>query len=458
VLAFLLRVPFFSAPLTADEGGYAEVARLWGKAGDLYSQAWVDRPQGLVLIYRGLLQVTGGSSVGLRAFAAVFAVLTLLATAAIALKLGGRITAAAAAVLFAVAGSSPFVESFTLAGELLAALPAALSLGLFLVWRERGDTRWLVAAGAFTGCAVLIKQSAFDAGLAAILWLWLTERRRARRPITIFVAGALAPVLAAAAWGGTAWWSAVVGYRFQGDSIVTGSPGDRLHLLWLTLPALAKGLGLLVLLAAYGWRRAPLLARLWLLGALLGVVGGGNFHAHYYLQLVPPLSLLAAYGAAPLLEGRRRMAAAAAAAAAVTTIALALPLWLASPPAQARGIWPHDPHLATDAKVAAYIRAHTKPGEPIAVLWAAADIYDLAQRPPAVHYLWKRNIQSIPGALVEVREQLAGGAPTLVAVVQGVEQVDPNGATAAILQAHYELIADIDGVPIWRSLRAAEPR
>jgi 4-amino-4-deoxy-L-arabinose transferase-like glycosyltransferase len=411
-----------------------------------------------VLVYRGLLEVTGGSSVGLRAFAAGFAVLTLLATAAIALRLGGRITAAAAAVLFAVAGSSPFVESFTLAGELMAALPAALSLGVFLVWRERGDMRWLVAAGALTGCAVLVKQSAFDAGLAAILWIWLTQRRAGGRAIAVFTGAALAPVLGAAAWGGADWWNAVVGYRFQGDSIFTGSPLDRLHLLSLSLPALAKGLGLLALLAAYGWRRSPLLARLWLLGAVLGVLGGGNFHAHYYLQLVPPLSLLAAYGAAPLLEGRRRVVAVATAAAAVTSVALALPLWLASPPAQAHQLWPNDPHLVTDTKVAAFIRAHTQPGQPIAVLWAAADIYDLAQRPPAVRYLWKRNIQSIPGALVEVRQQLAGGAPELVAVVQGVEQVDRSGATAAILQAHYRLIAVVAGVPIWRSLRSAEPR
>ena len=28
-LAVLLRLPFFGTPLTADEGGYAEAARLW---------------------------------------------------------------------------------------------------------------------------------------------------------------------------------------------------------------------------------------------------------------------------------------------------------------------------------------------------------------------------------------------------------------------------------------------
>src|SRR5204863_502398 len=83
------------------------------------------------------------------------------------------------------------------------------------------------------------------------------------------------------------WLYAVVGYRFHGDSIATGSVPGRAHQLWLSLPPAGKALGVLALLAAAGWRSSPLLARIWLGAAVLGVLGGGNFHPHYYLQLVP---------------------------------------------------------------------------------------------------------------------------------------------------------------------------
>src|SRR5205085_11290445 len=59
--AVVMRVPFWGTPLTSDEGGYAEVARLWEHSGTLYRDVWVDRPQGLILIFRAILHLGGGS-------------------------------------------------------------------------------------------------------------------------------------------------------------------------------------------------------------------------------------------------------------------------------------------------------------------------------------------------------------------------------------------------------------
>ena len=147
---------------------------------------------------------------------------------------------------------------------------------------------------------MLIKQLAFDAGLAAVVFLLWRERRRGLAPAGILVAGALVPVAIAAASAArlSDWVYAVVGDRLDGGSLVNDSLAGRLHQLALSLPPAGKALGLLTLLAAVGWRRQPLvLARISGLGAaVVGVLGGGNFHPHYYLQLVPPLSLLGAVG------------------------------------------------------------------------------------------------------------------------------------------------------------------
>src|SRR2546423_6152247 len=241
-LAVAVRVPFLSAPLTSDEGGYAEVARLWERSNTLYRGAWVDRPQGLMLIYRGISDLGLGSTEGLRAAAAAVAAMTLLATMLLAFRLGGRITALSAGLLVATAGSSPFIESFTLSGEILSSVPALLSLVAFCAYLRSGRAPWLVVAGVLTGCALMIRQSAFDAGLAAIALLVVRERRRAWGPVSLLLAGAAVPIaaraLSAARVGG--WGDAVGAYPRGGESLLPRAPVPPYHLLIASVPAPAK--------------------------------------------------------------------------------------------------------------------------------------------------------------------------------------------------------------------------
>lgn len=349
-------------------------------------------------------------------------------------------------------GASPFIESFTLSGELLAALPAVLSLLAFTGYLRGGDRRWLLLAGLLAGCAVMVKQSAFDAGLAAVAFLLITQRRRALPNVALLLGGAALPVAAGVilARDPSEWSAAVIAYRWRGDSILTGSLTYRLGLFGDSMPAAAYALGLVALLAAVGWRRAPLIARLWLGATLVGVIGGGNFHYHYYQQLVPPLCVLGGFGVARLLQERRRGLVLVASAVAVATMALTGPLWFRSGSAQARSIWPHDPHLLHDAEIARYIRLHTRPGDRVLMIWAAANVYYLADREPAVRYMWFRNIQTLPGALDQARRALAARVPKLVVVVQDPGRIDKAGVTQRILRTRYEHVAQVDGVPIYR--------
>jgi 4-amino-4-deoxy-L-arabinose transferase-like glycosyltransferase len=451
-LAVLVRVPFFGAPLTADEGGYAEIARLWSHGAVLYRGAWVDRPQGLLLVFRAMLHVDGGSAEALRALAAVAAALLAAVTMVVTARLAGRIPATIAGLLVATVGSSPFIESFTLSGELLAAVVAAVSLLAFVAYLQGGALRWLVVAGLLTGCAVLVKQSAFDAGAAAAVYLVWTRRRAGLAPAAVLVGAAFVPVVVAALSAPSFhdWWYAMVTYRDQADSIVTGSPTARLDVAWHSLGAAARGLGVLVLVAVMGWRRWPLLGVLWLAFATLAVIGGGNFHNHYYQQMAPPLALLAGIGGAELWRRRGLPAIALCAAAVVATAVVTVPLWFDSPNAQARAVFPSDPHLRTDAAVVRYVRAHTGPNQRIFVMWAAADIYYLADRDPSLRYLWFRNIQAIPGALGEARRMLAGQrSPALVIEINSPGSMDPSGRVAAILADRYRLAATVGGVPIY---------
>jgi hypothetical protein len=449
LLAVGARVAFWGAPLTADEGGYAQIARLWDNGVALYGGAWVDRPQGLLLVYRALLELGGGSTESLRIVAAAVSMLIVIATVVVAVRICGTIEAIAAGLLLATFAASPFIESFTLSGELLAAFPSVLSLLAFTAYLRRRHLVWLAVAGLLTGCAVMIKQSTFDAGLAAVAFLLVTERRRAYGAVILVVA-ALVPV-AVAAWTAPQahdWWNAVVAYRAEGDSLFTGSPLHRFDQLVGSLQAAARGLGVLALLAAIGWRSSPLLARLWLGAAVVGVLGGGNFHSHYYIQLAAPLSILAAVGLRELMTERRPLATAACGAAALATLIVTVPLWFAGGPAQARAIWPKDGRLVHSAAVADYVRTHTAPNERIFVLWAGADVYYLADRRPALPYMWYRNVESIDGALASARQLLAARKPALVVLVQGPDTLDSSGMTGRILRRKYRVATLVEGVPI----------
>ncbi|MFL6042550.1 MAG: ArnT family glycosyltransferase [Gaiellales bacterium] len=451
VLAFALRAPFFGVPLTTDEGGYAEVARLWSRGWSLYDETWVDRPQGLLLVFRGILHLDGGSVTAFRVVAALVAVALVVLTMGVAARVMGRIPAILAGLLLSTLGVAPRLESFTVAGEMLAAVPAALTVLLFTFHLADRRRLWLVACGLLTGCAVMIKQSGFDGGLAVVAWLLITRRRAGIASALLVVGFAFVPVALGVLLSGNAhdWWYAVVSYRSQGDSILSGSPIDRVKLFWGTAPAAAISLAPLVALAALGWRSTPLLVRLWLGAAVLALIGGGNFHPHYYLQLLPPLAIVAGGGAAELLRRPRRPALAVVAALAALTIAGTIPLYLRSGAEQTHSLFPEDPHLPLSAPLAGWLRDNTGADEPVLMLWAAADVQYLADRDPPIPYLWYRNIQTIPGALGQLQHQLEPGGVRWVVVLHRPRKLDKSGTTSRLLYRNFHRVAMVDGVPIF---------
>ena len=99
----------------------------------------------------------------------------------------------------------------------------------------------------------------------------------------------------------------------------------------------------------------------------------------------------------------------------------------------------------------AYVRSHTRPGQRIFVMWAAANVYYLSDRRPAVRYLWYRNIQAIPGALAGVRKVLAGpDPPALIVGEQPAGDLDRSGLTGRLLARRYQRVATVSGIPIYR--------
>jgi 4-amino-4-deoxy-L-arabinose transferase-like glycosyltransferase len=417
-VAALVRLPF-TGSIGPDEGGYAYVAWRWAHGGELYRSTWIDRPQGLVLVYRALIAIAGSAwAIRLGAIAAAIAV-TLLLVAIGRLLVSGSAGPLAGA-LYAVVGLGPRIEGYTFNGELAAAVPSTAAVAAGLVGWRRDSRWWLALAGALGGCAILMKQSGFD-GLAVVLVLaTLGASGCERRRRLAAAAGSAAVPIAASALAGWlggwhVYWSAVVSSHFD-----TSSAASRLSRLGGSLPAATRDLLPLTLLAALGaWRLrdrpTPVRVGLvWVAAAIVGVNVGGLYWPHYYVQVLPPLSLLAAAGLAGLPLRRAWAAAAVITAPALFFVGNVV----FSPDARSDRLVKYAAGFENDQRVAAYVRAHSSSGDAVYAFHSRADFYFLARRRAASPYIWTHPLKEIPGARAALARTLAARRPRFVVMFQ----------------------------------------
>ncbi len=269
VIAAALRLPYVWTGLSTDEGGYAYVAQQWSRGARLYDTAWLDRPQGLLLTYRGLLAL-GASGWAIRGLVVLIGAVMTVLIAWIGALLAGRRLAVAAAAVYAVIGVAPHLEGFTLNGELLATVPATASVAAALQWRRSRRAAWLLGAGVLAGLALAMKQSGFDGlavGLAIALGVAGAWRARLGSAV-VFLSGFAVPVAALVAdgWrrGWSRYWNALAGYQFSSFDSAHNNAGTRWHELVGSLPFMLWDIGAVIVIAvtrASGCCRAAVAGR-----------------------------------------------------------------------------------------------------------------------------------------------------------------------------------------------------
>jgi 4-amino-4-deoxy-L-arabinose transferase-like glycosyltransferase len=459
LLAAALRLPYVWTGLSTDEGGYAYVAQQWSRGARLYDTAWLDRPQGLLLTYRGLLAL-GESGWGIRALVVVIGAMMTVLIASIGALLAGRRLAIAAAAVYAVVGIAPHLEGFTLNGELLATVPATASVAAALQWRRTRRTAWLFGAGVLAGLALAMKQSGFDGlvvGLAIALGMAGAWRARLRSA-GVFLSGFAVPVVALLVdgWsrGWSRYWTALAGYQLSSFDNGHNNADTRLTDLVGSLPFMVWDIGAVIVIALLGLRLLPRGGRgplvWWLVAGLVAVNLGGSYWTHYYVQLLPPLVLAASYAAVALSS--RRLRVTLAAILVVPALGWMVALIPMSTKVRERAI-PYFASSVRDRHIAAAVDAETRPDQRIYVLESEALLYFLAQRPTAYPYLWGMPIKKIPSAIPRLRTMLeTTDRPTLVILdTPNAKSVDPSGGIASDLARYYHTDRVVDGVQILRA-------
>jgi 4-amino-4-deoxy-L-arabinose transferase-like glycosyltransferase len=454
VLAVILRAPYLWTPLGRDEGGVAYIARNWPAGhGSLYGSYWLDRPPLLVAWFK--VAVLGGD-LGVRVLGAMAAVALVVAIAALGRAVAGERAGRIAGLLAALLTGSVAIEAVSTPGELLAAVPSALSVLCLVLAHRRREARLVFAAGALAAAAVLTKQSFLDAGVAGLAFIavsaGLERDLRVRWPLA-YAAGAGIPLLALLVWQVTAqlpdggFVYALAGFRIDALHALAGSKIPlQERVTALAEPAVGSGLVVVVPAAIAGLRLLRgdrvLLVTLgaWLAAAVVGVLGGGSYWPHYLIELVP----VGCVGAAVLLAaslGHVRFAILGAATALSLAVALAGAVYVARHPLR-------QPELA----VARYVRSRARPGDTQYVMYARANVAYYAGLPTPYPYQWSLMVRAVPGARERLQRLLASTRrPTWVVEWQhpGRWQLDPGGRTAGLLRSGYRQAAVVCGHSVY---------
>ena len=461
VATVLLRLRFFFVPLHADELGQFAVARAWRHGAALYKDIWLDRPVGMVLLYR-IVGVLGlGNVFGIRLLALLMCLIGSAACGRVAARLGGPNSAMIASFAVAVLVSLPRLDGYMANGELMSGAIGALALAMLVKGAWSGSNpgyRWVYAGGIVAGLAMSIKQSAFDAfgaGLIVLVGFAVvsTKTRRATlRTVLTAVAGLATTgavlVIHGLTVGWSYWWNAMAGFRSSKLGLLSGASSSNLHgsarrafppLIVLAIVLVALGL------LALQQRRFTVvsLCVVWVILAGVAFAAGGLFWVHYWLLFVFPAGT--ALGA--LMPERwppaTRLSLAALALLAPTFFGVRAGL---SP---SRELY----SSRTTHKfehVADWYNAHSSSTDRVYVQCDGQQIYGLVHSDPPVKYLWHQHIDPVPSRREELAALLLGpNAPRYIVEFQTPTECDPSGVMGTVLANRYQQVVVIDDVPIY---------
>ena len=443
---FYLRYDF----VNGDEAVRAITAVRLLEGARLYSEIVTDKPPGATVFYATILWLFGRSMLAVHLIAALLNFATSLVLYHIAARFYDRRTGLWAALLFIYFSTNYYTQDMMAANtELLMALPYTASFYLFLEGREtrsalgsqRRVTAALVLAGLLTGVAALFKQVAvFNLLFFAIHEVFALYRARNRAGMQTLInlasiaIGFSVVVIVMVLWLNSQnsllefWHSVVV----MGSVYVGALPTE----LWLKF-MVGRTLGYVLfnlalwLLAAYAIvtavrarpdrserlearegssstdmerssRSLDLAVALWAAVSLLAAFTGGRFFGHYFIQVLPALSLLGSRGlawfAARLGDPGTRRKARIAAAVLIIVFIIGLVRFhqrtavlayeaIAGVRTNASESWGMTQRQREAVIVAGRIRETVAEGEPIYVWGYALDVYWRSGCRPASRYL-----------------------------------------------------------------------
>jgi 4-amino-4-deoxy-L-arabinose transferase-like glycosyltransferase len=398
LLTVAIRLPSLLHPQPIDsEAMYSVVANEIVDGGRPYIDAVERKPPLLFWTYAAIFKVAGEFNwKALHIVALVWTLCAMGGLYVIGRELFDRNTGLVAALFYGVFQPLWMWKTLSFDGEMVMNLPIILAWAIAFRQSSSRLRPELFAAGAFLGAAFLLKQPAAIAAVPLGIYLLLPSYRASRqltRTNSIIQATMLTGGFFAALGVVTIviWKQGILRDAFYW----TIADHDVPHVFWqkgivITLVFLAACLPLVIgaIMAfrdqskIWAERTAERTALFGLLAAsAIGAAAGARFYPHYYVQLIPPLALLAAPYYARLwsrtMQPPRWLLRPVVTYAwlALTIVAFSIEDWTAL----ARRRVP--------SEAGRYLFTHSNPADRIFVWGQSSEIYLDAHRRPASRYI-----------------------------------------------------------------------
>ncbi len=420
-LVIAIRIRLLGIPLERDEGEYAYAGQLILQGIPPYKFAYNMKFPGTYAAYALIMSIFGQSIDAIHLGLLLINVATMALIFLIGRRLINTTAGVIAAASYAVLSVSPsvlglaahatnFVVLFVLGGILLLLKEQAVTA------LERSQPKRLVqlfASGLLFGIGALMKQPGvlfIPFGAIYIVWNDLNRRLPMNKMllrILIFVAGAAVPlgVTSLILWRAGVldkFWFWTVNYARQYGSLVPLSQAPQIFFrsanevvltawpIWIL-----AGIGALMGLGDQRVRVNILFLVGFLFFSALAVCPGFFFRTHYFILVLPAVSLLAGAAISELikiLDGRlillRFVPLLLFAAALSVPILLDKKIFFEVSPNQACGlIYPDNPFLEA-VRIGTYVREHTEPDDTIVVLGSEPEIYFYSHRHSATGHIY----------------------------------------------------------------------
>jgi 4-amino-4-deoxy-L-arabinose transferase-like glycosyltransferase len=436
-LTFYLRLLYFGQYIDGDVGRAGYLGWRMAEGEVLIDIEGPGKPPLYSMLYAVFICLFGPSVMGLKMFGAVFVLMAVLAVYWVANQAYGKKVGLLAALLFGVFSSGPMVEGGTVNLETVLHLPYILAIGLFLKASESGRLRWYFLTGMCAALATLVKQVG---GVLFFVFLcygiherWIKKDpfmlKQWFYPYIALAGGALLPVIGLVSF-----------YHFHGytlNQLYDSMLGSNLSYIQRgheytsvfkffssQLKVMLPENGLLWLgtmfAAAYlGWRiwrnRGQASDRIllwWVFWSFAVLWVTGTFWAHYFLQIIAPFSILAAYGIVAAWKLAKSLSPFPRfVGQGVWTILLVVMViffiktdykyfFSYTPVGQTifqykglnRSLEVYGLYNVVQQQIAYYIRDNTDPTDTIYVWGIAPQVYFLAQRKAATRYINNSNM------------------------------------------------------------------
>jgi 4-amino-4-deoxy-L-arabinose transferase-like glycosyltransferase len=406
-----IRIRLLSMPLERDEGEYAYAGQLMLQGIPPYNLAYNMKFPGTYAAYAGIMSIFGQTTVGIHLGLLVINAATVLLIFLLGRRLIDSTAGLAAAVTYAILSVSPSALGLAAHATHFVVLPVLGGTLLLLNRSERHALARLLAGGLLFGLGFLMKQPALFLVLFGAAYLLVdVTRRHIPRMIArscVFAAGVIFPFAVTCI---TLWmmgvfdkfWFWTINYGREYATLVPLSQAVRVFadsvrsIIGAAWPVwVLAGAGLI----SGAWDPRSRSATFFLFGLLLfsflAVCPGFYFRYHYFILVLPAVSLLAGVAISKLANlSAGDTGILRAVALLLLAVAVGLPLawqhklfFKDSPVEACRALYPGAP-FPESIRIAQYVREHTDSTDTIAVLGSEPQIYFYAKRHSATGYIY----------------------------------------------------------------------